>query len=723
MKWKFLEKTVAAISMLLGLNELPIDGEKNALDLSAEQRQKVVDALGEKLAQEAIDGIDKEIKNLASNNLNLKAIEDELAALVAESGLTAEELKTLENKNADDGSPDSVAALKAIVAKSKEKDAMIAKLISEPVGDLPMHVINGLSNKNNNNMTHSATHLFASGKKYDAFDGGRSWNARLRDGGMQATDFNKTGVIPTLQADMDHFVEENNGILESLFNDFRSLPTQWGLRTGVLDRVSEGNIIAGEIVQGRAPGWSPKNIFGISSEKGQVYRKKIDITFDGHKLQEIENTWIRGYNKEGSQPWKMSFIGFLLVELMKQQILDDRIAQINGIYVESIGGDDNPGAAVNSQNGLRYLWYHYRDVEKKYRAFDIGAPTESNIVDYINTMIEMIPEVERSAQGLEIQLSTKWYKAYLKRAGELRPQLVNNAGDQSKSLYQSDSPLDYPNFIFQPLVDQTKTDFIGITYSKNVQVLEYLSSEKTKYTVTHEKRNTHIFADYRLGIRFIMVGTKLKEGDPKAFEVQKVWSNNMPVFGSEVFAPAFDNGSGILKITYPSIAIDGAWKTNIESIEGATKGSVIRIKGNKDLLAAKQLVSNSELLLTANFDLSTGGTITLFAQQDGKFKEIERTDVPAVATTTDIDFSTAVIDVKGGTVFRYTGVTTTITNILNGVESKTIKVYGKTGVTVTVADVAGKINVGSTAVLAIDADFIQLTYVNGIWVETDRLID
>jgi hypothetical protein len=31
--------------------------------------------------------------------------------------------------------------------------------------------------------------------------------------------------------------------------------------------------------------------------------------------------------------------------------------------------------------------------------------------------------------------------------------------------------------------------------------------------ITHNKRDTDIFADYRLGIRFIMVGTKLAAGD------------------------------------------------------------------------------------------------------------------------------------------------------------------------------------------------------------------
>ena len=719
MKWKLMAATAALFNALFGTKELPIDAENKQLNLSEEQKQKVIDALGKEDAEKAFKGFNSEIKAMADGNLILKAAQDELDALVLESGLTAEELATAANEG--EGNDNVLGIVKTIAAKNKEMASTIAKLIQDPEGDKPMEVIRGGGKQ----MQHSATHLFGSGKSYDAFDGGRSWNARLRDGGMKATDFNTSGTVPLLQSDLSHFVEENTGMLESLFNDFRGLPSQWSTRTGVLDRVSDGNIIAGEIVQGRANGWSPKNKFKISSEKGQVYRKKIDITFKGYQLQEIENTWIRSYNKnDGSHPWKMSFIGFLLGELIKQQMVDDRMAQINGIYVESPEGDNMPGAAVNSQNGLRYLWHHYRDVAKQYRAFDIGAPTEANIVDYINTMIEMMPEIERKEQGLEIQLSSKWLKAYLKRAGELRPQLINNAMDQSKTLYQTNSPLDYPNIIFQELVDQTKTDFIGITYSKNVQVLEYNASEKGKFTIDHDKRDTNIFADYRLGIRFIMVGTKLAEGDPRAFEIQKVWSNNMPVFGNEVFAPAFDDTSGILKMTFPNVEVDATWKTNISAIEGATKGSIIRIKGNTGLAAAKNLVDGGGLDLASNFDLSLGGTIILFANEDGTFKELSRTTAPEVATTTDVEFSAVTLDAKTGTIYRFTGTAdTTITSIINGVEGKTIKIYGTdtADVELTIGDVA-TVNVASSAVLADANDYLQLTVVNGIWVETGRSI-
>lgn len=718
MKWKIMARTVALFSALLGIKEIPIDGENQTLNLSAEERQKIVDALGEELANDAINGVNSEIKNMAQENLDIKAIKDEVAAMVKLSALTEEELKTVAKD--DKGDPETLALVQAIAEKNNQQAAVIKKLLTETEGDKPLEVIKN----SKETMKHSATHLFGSGKSYDAFDGGRSWNARLRDGGMKATDFNQNGIIPTLQKDLDHFVEENSGKLTSLFNELDGLPKEWDNRTGIIDAVSDGYIIPDEIVQGRAKGWSPKGKFKIAAERGQVYRKKIDITFDGFELQKIENTWIRSYNaNDGSHPWKMSFIGFLLGELIKQQQLDDRIAQVNGIYVPAPGGDGNPGASINSQNGLRYLWYYYRDVEKKYRAFDIGAPTDSNIVDYIRQMIEMIPETDRKEQGMEIQLSSRWLKAYLKRAGDLYPKQF--ATDQGKMQYQLMSPIDYPNFIFQELKDQTKTDFIGITKSKNVQILDYIVSEKGKFTVTHDKRDTNLFADYRLGIRLILVGTKLEAGDPRAFEIQKVWSNNMPVFGSEVFAPAYDiDQSGILNITFSQIEVDEAWKTNITSIEGATKGSIIRIKGNTKLAAPKNVVKNGNLLLGSDFDLSLGGTLTLFVQEDGKLKELNRTSAPKVAETTDINFTEAAIDVVGGTVFRYTGgATKAITNIINGVEGKTIKIYGTdaAGVDVTLSDI-GNINVLASATLGKATDYIQLTLVDGVWLETGKSI-
>lgn len=713
MNFKIMKKTFALFTSLFGAAPI-INLETQQLDLTADQRQMIADALGAD-AESAIEGVNQEIKNMANSNTQMLAIKHEIDAMVELANLTNEELNAVAKD--EDGNPDLAATIKKVQSKQKEQSVLLKKLMEDSEGDVPLKVIRNVANAI---AEHSSTHLFGSNKAYDAFDGGRSWNKRMLNNSLKATDFNNSGTIPLLQSDLEHFVNDNSGMLTSLFIDFEDLPSEWSRRSGVLDRVSDGFIIPAEIVQGRSKGFSPKNNFKITSEDGRVFRKKIDITFDGYELQKMENTWIRSYNKEGSNPWKMSFIGFLLGELIKRQKLDDRIAQINGIYVES--PENHAGAAVNSQNGLRYLWFYHRDVKQNYRAFDIGLPTESNIVDYIEQMILLMPERERSEQGNEIQISSKWMKAYQKRAGEIY--LLQRSTDQGVKNYDKKNPIDYPNFIFQELKDQTKTDFIAITKSNNIQILDYDTSEKGKFTVTHEKRDTHLFADYRLGIRIISVGMKLEDGDPREFEVQEVWSNNAPIFHEEVYVPAFDDTTGNLKTTFPRIAVDDKWKTNITAISGATKGSVIKIKGNSGMVATKNVVNNTNLLLASDFDLQSGGTLVLFAQEDGKFKELSRSNAPQNAATTDIDFTSAIIDVKGGVVFRYTGTSTkAITSLVNGIEGKTIKIYGTNtaDVNVTLSD-TGNINVGSDATLGDNNDYIQLTYVDNVWIETGRSI-
>ena len=716
---------MTALMALLGIAaeaQIPIDAEKKALNLTDDQVRKLKAHFGDEYATEMLKTIDGEIKAHLDSNMNLKAIKDELDAIVKEKALKAEDLADAKDKNADEG--DIAAKLELLnKAHSEEKalriklEEQVQALMKESEGDVPSAILKNLQK----DMKHSDTHLFASTADYNAFDK-RPWNMRFRDGNVKATDFNNDSNIPTLQGDLEHFVRENPTVINSLFNDFDDLPAEWDRRSGVLDRVADGYVITGEIVQGRKKGFQAKNRFKFSVEEGKVYRKKIDITFDGYELQQIENTWLRIKNSEKSHPWKMSFIGFLLSELVKRQKADDRNAQINGIYVIN-PDEDTAGAAVNSQNGLLYLWYYYREIAKKYRPFDMGAPTDANIKDYIEDMIKRIPENERKEEGYEIELSDRWMKAYRKRAGELYQ--LNYNTDTGMYEYKENHPVDYPNFKFQVLKDMTKTDFIGITKSKNIQIMDYDVSEKGKFTITHEKRDTHIFADYRLGIRFLYVGNKLAPGEPNEFEVQKVWSNNVPVFGPEVSVPTFDDQTGILKVVYPNMVIDEKWKTDITSIEGDfVPGQVIKITGNPSLAGAKNLKDNAVFDLQGDYALNTPGYILLFVNDDKTLKELERTTVAPVAASTDVNFDAAVVDAKEGTVFRYTGAATrAITGIINGVDQKSIRIYGTDTANVDVTfSTTGNIKMTGNATLGKKEDYVQLTLVAGFWRETKRVI-
>jgi hypothetical protein len=722
------KKTAAMMLVLFGLKaeaDIPIDTELKALNLTADQKAKLEAHFGKEGTKKMMDSMNTEIKAFMENNLDIKAVQDELDAIVKEKDLNAKELESAKQSGApaDDISA-KIELLNKAHSEEKEKrielEATVKKVMDLGEGDKPDVIIN---QTNAMKVVHSATHLNASNKEWDKFEK-RAWNARLRDGSLKATDFNSDGAIPLLQDDIAHFVRENPNALESIFNDFLDLPKEWDRRTGVLDRVADAVIIAGEIVQGRSKGWSPKNKFKIAAEEGRVFRKKIDITFSGYELQEMENTFIRQYNgTDGSHPWKKVFVGFLLAELVKRQMLDDRIAQVNGIYAETPEGDNNPGASVNSQDGLRFLFWYHRDITKKYRAFDLGVPTDVNIVDYVKDLILSIPEIERSEEGLELGLSQAWLDAYRVRAGLVYQ--MHRSTDQGQAKYDKNHPIDYPNIIFQPLRDMVKTDFMYITKSKNIQIMDYNVSEKGKFTVVQDKRDTNIFADYRLGIRLKFVGTKLVSGDPAEFERQMVWSNNVPIFDKNTTVPVFDDETGIIQFHYANMKVDKGWKTHVSDLEGAPKGSIIRITGNTGMAAAKNVLDAAPFDLTAAFDLSLGGTLTLRVLEDGTFKELKRTTAPEAAVSTDKEFDDDTIDANLGTVFNYVGAAdVTIAEILNGVEGKDIKIYGTDadGIDVVIEDVAGKIEVASTATLLDSDDYIQLTLVDGVWYETKRSI-
>lgn len=712
MKWKIMAQTVAFFSALLGTKDIPIDGEAQTLNLSAEQRQKIVDALGEDLADEAINGINSEIKNMAQENLNLKAIKDEVDAMVRLSALTEEELKNV----AKDGNGDleTVALVQAIAKKNNEQAAQIQKLIADPEGDVPSAIIQGNSKK----ITHSASHLFGSTKAYDAFEE-RNWNARAAGLTTAATNFTDQPTVQKLNNDLDLYFRENPEELKSLHRDNFGLPAFWNKRTKVDDKVADATIATAEISQARKLPWLPKNRQIIKPEEGQIFPIQIDIEYVGYFLQKIEASWLNMMNKEGSQPYKISFVRFLVSEIDKKARQEDRIATIKGVYVETPEDATTPGRFINRQNGLLYLAQQARDVTKKYRPFDLGMPTPTNIVDYVDNFIKQLPYDVRTQQGLVLYLSDFWLKAYKRRSETLF------GGNNDYTGYPT-NPKDYNNIKFEVLVDMEGSDFMFMTFDDNIEVLENIPAEKSMYHFEYLKRMVYIWADYKMGVRFLHIGNPVVEGDPLEFSVQTVWSNTAPVFPKDFFVPVNDDATGKVKVNFKNLYVTKDWATDITEFTNTTPGTIIKIKGDTQLAAVKNVVDGAKVDLVANasFNLKSGGTLTLYVNADGSVKELSRTVAPETNVVADVDFDAVTIDADLGTIFRFIGTATkTITAIQNGVEGKTIRIYGTDTASVDLifAD-AATINVASAATLLDATDYLQLTLVDGVWVETGRLI-
>ena len=712
MKWKIMAKTVALFSALLGTKEIPIDGEAQTLNLSAEQRQKIVDALGEDLAGEAINGINSEIKNMAQENLNLKAIKDEVDAMVRLSALTEEELKDVAKDG--NGAPETVALVQAIAKKNNEQAAQIQKLIADPEGDVPSAIIQG----NGKKITHSASHLFGSTKAYDAFEE-RNWNARAAGLTTVATNFTDQPTVQKLNNDLDLYFRENPEELKSLHRDNFGLPAFWNKRTKVDDKVADATIATAEISQARKLPWLPKNRQIIKPEEGQIFPIQIDIEYVGYFLQKIEASWLNMMNKEGSQPYKTSFVRFLVSEIDKKARQEDRIATIKGVYVETPENATTPGRFINRQNGLLYLAQQARDVTKKYRPFDLGMPTPTNIVDYVDNFIKQLPYDVRTQQGLVLYLSDFWLKAYKRRSETLF------GGNNDYTGYPT-NPKDYNNIKFEVLVDMEGSDFMFMTFDDNIEVLENIPAEKSMYHFEYLKRMIYIWADYKMGVRFLHIGNPVVEGDPLEFSVQTVWSNTAPVFPKDFFVPVNDDATGKVKVNFKNLYVTKDWATDITEFTNTTPGTIIKIKGDTQLAAVKNVVDGAKVDLAGNvaFNLKSGGTLTLYVNADGTVKELSRTTAPESTVVSDVNFDTATVDANLGSIFRYNGATTkAITGIQNGVEGKTIKIFGTdtASVDVTFSD-TGNINVASAATLLDATDYLQLTLVDGVWIETGRLI-
>lgn len=706
MKWTLAANLATIVCGILGIGEIPVlEGKVNF----TEDQKKV---LGKRLESEkdvdkAIAAFNKDLSKMETDAQREERLKSELRTALKETSLTEEEVEA----KIEEG--DLAVQLGAINAQMKLQKQQIAKLMAEPEADTPIDNPQAIGAK----AQHSATHLFGDTKDWNAF-AGRPWNQRAAGISTDATEFSDRTVVDKLNDDMDHYFRENPEEIKSLHRDNFGLPTFWPKRMKVDDKVSDGNIVSAEITQARKLPWLPKNKQLIQPEEGQIFPVQIDIEFVGYYLQKMEASWLNKWNKEGSQPYKESFVRFLVSELDKKARVEDRISTIKGIHVATPEDSTVPGKFINRQNGLLYQFYKARHITKKYKAFSLGLPTTTNIVDYVDQMIESLPLDVRVNPSLVYYLSPYWMKAYKRRYEQIH-------GTQNDYVGYPTNPKDYSNVKFEVMPDLEGLDFMWITLDDNIELLENVPKEKSLYHFEYLKRIIYIWADYKQGVRLIHIGTTVKDGDPLEFKVQTVWSNDVPIFRPDFSIPVFDDTTGRIKATYAYMRVTDDWATSITHIDDAKPGQIIKIEGNSNLAATRNVVTSGNITLTGGtFALNQNNILTLFVKEDGSIVELKREAVPTT-TVTDVNFDAASIDSGEGSTFRFTGdANETLADILNGVEGRTVTIYGTdtTDITFTVSDVEGKIEVASDAVLGAATDYVTLVYVNGVWYESDRAI-
>ncbi len=576
----------------------------------------------------------------------------------------------------------------------------------------------------------SSTHLFGATDKAMSFDG-RSWNrraAQFAKGNTQAavTDFTDASTITRLNDDLKEYYIQNPTVLRDLAIDNYGLPSFWPKRFGVLDMISDAVMDVANVTQARKPDWTPGAEFFIGAEKRKIYRVQIDLEYNGYQLQELETSWLNTlYNFDGSSPYKYSFVAFLVSKIDKQARLEDRIAAINGIYVEKPAGIESKGDFLNRQNGLRHQIYFFRDVLKKVQPYvsPLGQPTSANMVDYVRGMVDSLPLMYKNKQGL---------KFYMSPTNKVR---YNDSHKLANALHNDytgaalNSPEGFPNIEFVTLVDLEGSDLMFITDENNIEILEYIPQEKSVYRFEYLKRKTFVHADYRAGCAFVFSGIDLPKNSGFLGQAQFVYVNDAPAFSSNVYVPLYGRaGSQTSEINYNRLYVHSELLADVVKLEGLPAGTIVKIKGNTAMSSNKKIKKKTSgnggnLDLTADFDPATGGTLTLLIMADKSYKEISRTNAPDAVPDAAVQLTGKVVDANSGKVFKYKGdAAATLENIIGGNEGAEITIHGQAANALTVAAVAGRITITGDGDAVLDAanKFITLKNFDGQWFEIAR---
>lgn len=728
---KRLSSTILFLTSFLGLKKLPT--KESSLDLNAEQEEKLKERLGEKDFTKMVKMVNIELKKAEDDhekekelNAQLKKAKAEMEETLKSSGYTAEEIQEITGKSeaGDEEATKEINAneelsklVKSFNAYQKKTDAMIAKLTVAPEPDLPIKLN---TNQKMNGVKHSATHLFGEEKSWNAFEG-RPWNQRaagLTNDPTQWAGEEGTVNIQKLNKDVRLFYRENPKAVESLHRDLIDLPSFWPRRLNVEGEVSNASIATDEVTQVRKLNWLPKNKQLIQPETLEIFDVSIDLEWQGHKLSAIERSYLNFMNSEGSSPFKMTFVQFLVTEIMKVARVEDRKSSIKGVYVETPDDATVPGRAINRQNGILHQLYRAIYVDKKVKVPSIGMPTPENIVDYVRKNIETnLDEEIRENTKLVYYLEPDHHRLYIDRKEQLKG-IYNTT--QSKEEYQTVDH--YSNIRLVPLHDLGGTNIHIITFEDNIEILENIPNEKGLLEFQKHLRDIRALGDYKFGCGFRHLGTKVSDDAPEAFKVQTVWTNGVFPFKKDFFIPVFDNKSGELKFNFSNLHVMPGFKTNIEEIDVSKikPGQILRIKGNTEQVTA--LVKKNDVFdLASNFDLSTGGTLTLSVQSDYKLKELKRTTEPSITPSEVFTFSEDVIDVTNGLEQSFNGEATTLASIENGIENQILTITNSGEENLTVEAVAGNIQLDSNVVVKPN-DKLQLVFVDGEWIEFSKNI-
>jgi len=601
--------------------------------------------------------------------------------------------------------------LTAMELAQQQSQATIIKLGQQPEDDVP-HA--GAGSPNKAVFMHSKTHLFSSKQSFDAYEN-RPWNARAASNvKVEATDYTPMDITQ-LNTDLGAYYRENQTALISFLRAKNRLPAFWNTVSNVQDQIAYAKAFTGEVTQARKKKWLPKGSFEFQPEIAKVYPIQIDITILGSELQSMETSWmnhLESIKKDGSKPYKMSFVAYLAGEILKKAAEEDQIAHIRGIYIPTADDATVAGLSIHKQNGL-LIGIKAAQARRVYMPYDLGVPTEENILDYVETLVKRIPEYWRDMPGMVLYMANYWRDAYLKRRETVKGLMPTfTEGKLTVDLHE--------NIRLEGLSFLNDSKFMFVTTDDNISLMENIPSEKKILNMEMDKRDINIFGDYKTGIHVWAYGYEYPSGVDLSDDKQIFFSNDVEILPDSYVNIAAD-------ATIPSVQYHTSLRTGVNTqataitdIADSAVGDYIYIIGNTG--ANPTTIANAgKFDLDAAITLDENTKILLYKRGAADFVEIERWDL-ALSNVVFLAADATTANAASGKHFvtAVNSAATAITNILNAVDGDVYLLEGGSDTNATTIAQSGYFSRISAAMTLGAGEWIKVRF-NGLkFVELDR---
>ena len=507
----------------------------------------------------------------------------------------------------------------------------------------------------------------------------------------------------TLQEDLGAFYRTPwKERIQSFIAMLPSITDLFPMEAGHQDLDTLVNVFFGEFSQpgntvGREFDKVKKGSYEFGTETLRMY--SVMFVHEFKDLAQIEKLWIGYLNREGSNPVKLSFIEFLLVEISKVLHNEQQMRFVNGVRVNP--DPDKPGKAMEAADGiyeyLRKRIEGYTDFTPdggtlgktvyQIKPFDLPEITEGNIGEVFYRGTAMIPAKYRDTGSIVLYVPSfmmPWYHKYNEiHYGQNR--------DYEKNIFHVK---EFPSVKIKPIANADNHFRIFWTIDGNVKTFCHVLGEMHRYTLEQITWSVRAWSNWKESIQAEAVGKKFTDPAEMDGSTQLIWTNNQDLSESYFVEQKPDaNPSALLSSSMVTVANDG--KFAITDITDAPVGKVLTLKcgvaGDNGVTIKK---AENFSLLTADWNPGKGETIKLMKRADGKFIEIARGEAVEEETFQFSDDATTP-SVAGGTVF-ITGANTQATEITNLKDAQSGVVYTLYGAG---SDNASKIKNGGNFVL------------------------